>query len=160
MTEFTYKALSGSGEEMNGTVEAHSLQAARDDLVAKGLDPIEIYEARPQFIEQHAKAEPVDTTAAYFPLYETMRLYAGWLLAWYCLVYAVGSYQFLKPVPIHIPYAESLFLSPLVLSFTFGAYLFLLLSGIYKAAGKKRSVALVLLLVGIGLFTLYRVQLR
>lgn len=104
------------------------------------------------------QAGPAPAPQAYFPLYETLRLYAGWLLAWYCLVYAVGSYQFLKELPFHVPYAESLFLSPLVLSFTFGAYLFLLLSGLYKHTGKKKSAAIVLSLVGIGIFLLYRMN--
>lgn len=95
---------------------------------------------------------------AYFPLYETLRLYAGWLLAWYCLVYAIGSYQYMKEVPFHFPYAESLFLSPLVLSFTFGAYLFLLLSGIYKYYSKNKLLGLGLFVIGIALFILYRMN--
>ncbi|MCB9808503.1 hypothetical protein H6770_04595 [Candidatus Peribacteria bacterium] len=98
--------------------------------------------------------------SVYFPFYETLRLYAGWLLAWYCLVYAVGSYQFIKELPIHIPYAESLFLSPLVLSFTFGAYLFLLLSGVYKMLGKKKKIGLILFLVGVAVFILYRMNVQ
>lgn len=114
----------------------------------------------PSFVGDAAKKMPEPKPKQYFPLFDTLRLYAGWLLAWYCLVYAVGSYQFIKEVPVHIPYAESLFLSPLVLSFTLGAYLFLLLSSVYQYAGKKRSVGIGLFALGIIVFVLYRLNLQ
>lgn len=174
MTEYSYRATDESGAEKTGTVQALSLQAAREQLQAMKLTPVEITESATHSAppampaepfpadgpigEKAEQMQPPNEKAVYFPLYETLRLYAGWLLAWYCLVYAVGSYQFIKELPMHIPYAESLFLSPLVLSFTFGAYLFLLLSGIYKAAGKKRFSGIGLTLVGIAVFLLYRMN--
>lgn len=183
MTTYSYLATDASGNTKEGTVDAHSLQAAREELKDMGLEAIEIFEA-PQdgtpttapvdssppelsFSGYEAPDTPVEapkpastTDQAYFPLLETLRLYAGWLLAWYCLVYAVGSYQFIKEMPFRIPYAESLFLSPLVLSFTFAAYLFLIFSGIYKMLGKKRSVGFVLIIIAAAIFVLYRMNIQ
>lgn len=168
MTDYSYTAKSTNGENIDGTISAHSLQSARDAIVELGLEPIEIYEtpASMQPVHEPLKDAPQPAPAVevsgrvYFPLFETLRLYAGWLLAWYSLVYAIGSYQFMKDVPMRIPYAESLFLSPLVLSFTFAAYLFLLLSGFYARFGRKKRVAVVLLVVGIALFVLYRINVE
>lgn len=94
----------------------------------------------------------------YFPLIDTLRLYAGWLLAWYCLVYALGNYQYARALPFRIPYVEGLFLSPLVLSFTLAAYLFLLFSSIWKILGKGFVRGGVLAILGIGAFVLYRMN--
>lgn len=199
MNTFTYVATDSSGKQVEGTLEALSLQAAHEAVIELGLEPLEIYEAAtetkaepppaapnpaevpstPEALQfsgvdlpvDEPKPEPssqsevpastdVESTQVYFPLLETLRLYAGWLLAWYSLVYAVGSYQFLKELPFRIPYTESLFLSPLVLSFTFGAYLFLLLTGFYKLSGKKKSVGLLLFVLGIALFLWYRMNVR
>lgn len=174
MTTYTYQATDPSGKTLDGTVDAHSLQAAREAVIALGLEPIEIYEAATsassvpdaKWVDPLQVVEPIedpvsaDPELAYFPLLETLRLYAGWLLAWYAIVYAVGSYQFMKDVPFHIPYAESLFLSPLVLSFTFAAYLFLLLTGIYKMAGRSKKVGIVLFITGVAVFLLYKMNVQ
>lgn len=174
MTEYRYRATDPFGKEQEGTVKSHSLTSARDAVSAMGLEPIEIYEAAPhsgevpaftlygdlQKIQEKKPGEPGAQARVYFPLLDTLRLYAGWLLAWYCLVYAVGSYQFMRDLPIRIPYADSLFLSPLVLSFTFAAYLFLLFSGWYVSWGRKKAVAAVLLVAGIALFLVYRMNVE
>ena len=193
MTTFRYTATDEEGNSNDGELDAHSMQAAREALIAMGLEPVEIVETPrsgekddapmpdplpiesspppldiqapenppPTITEEAPKREvPADTEHVYFPLLETLRLYAGWLLAWYCLVYAIGSYQFMKELPFRLPYAESLFLSPLVLSFTFAAYLFLLLSGVYRNTGKKRIIAFFLFLIGIAVFVLYRMNVQ
>ena len=175
MTEYRYRATDPFGKEQEGTVNSFSLDAARAAVSAMGLEPVEIYEAAapvlpdpPTFalysdlqkVHEKKNVDAAPEARAYFPLLDTLRLYAGWLLAWYCLVYAVGSYQFMRELPVRIPYADSLFLSPLVLSFTFAAYLFLLLSGWYVSAGRKKPVAIVLLAVGVGLFLLYRMNVN
>ena len=101
-----------------------------------------------------------DSSVNYFPLYDTMRLYAGWLLAWYGVVFALGSYQSLKPLPFHVPYADSLFLSPLVLSFTFASYLFLLCSSIHKSLLHNKASAIVLAIAGLALFFAFRMNVQ
>jgi hypothetical protein len=175
MTQFRYTALDASGESTTGTVDAMSLQAARELIAAKGLEPMEIYEESKseesawedpvsspvdEVPEVQAKSTATSGEATYVPLLETLRLYAGWLLAWYCLVYAIGSYQFTRELPMRVPYAESLFLSPLVLSFTFAAYIFLIFSGIYKYAGRRKTFGFVLLGAGIVVFLLYRMNVQ
>ncbi len=173
MTEYRYRATDPFGKDQEGTISSRSLDAAREGVLAMGLEPIEIYEESPQALQEqptfslygdlqkiHEKKNRKSgtQTRVYFPLLDTLRLYAGWLLAWYCLVYAIGSYQFMRDLPVRIPYADSLFLSPLVLSFTFAAYLFLLLSGWYVSLGRKKLFAVVFLIIGIGLFLLYRMN--
>jgi hypothetical protein len=92
----------------------------------------------------------------YFPLVDTLRLYAGWLLAWYFLVYSIGSYQHFQDLPFEVPYLTGLFLSPLVLSFTLASYLFLLLTGIWIIFGRGVKNGLLLTAIGIVCFLLYR----
>lgn len=96
---------------------------------------------------------------SYFPLYETLRLYAGWLLAWYGIIYAIGAYQHVKDLPFRIPYAESLFLSPLVLSFTFASFVFLLCTTLSKALPVFRFKNILLFLTGTAIFMLYRMNI-
>ena len=97
-------------------------------------------------------------SSTYFPLIDTLRLYAGWLLAWYFLVYAIGSYTSFRLLPFDIPFLEGLFLSPLVLSFTFAAWLFLLLSGMWKKIEGSWKSGLLFTLIGIGVFVVYRMN--
>ena len=173
MTEYRYRAIDSSGTEKEGTIRSGSLNGAKDAVIAMGLDPLEVYEKQAQILPEVAPfplysdlqkvhaTEKISTQSEprqYFPLLETLRLYAGWLLAWYCLVYALGSYQFMRNLPFHVPYAESLFLSPLVLSFTFAAYLFLMLSGFYVTGGRKKLQGIILLIAGIAVFLVYRMN--
>jgi hypothetical protein len=170
MTTYTYQATDSSGKMQKGTLDALSLQAARNAVAALGLEPVEIYESQAPFVDPLKAIEKISNVpptnneptskVVYFPLLETLRLYAGWLLAWYSIVYAVGAYQFMKDTPYRIPYAESLFLSPLVLSFTFAAFLFLLFSGVYKMTGRSKKVGIVLAVVGIATFLLYKMNVQ
>lgn len=190
MPQFSYTAHNAQGEVTQGSLDALSIQAARDALKEMQLEPEEIHETTkseevrfsdalpplspltPEHAEQLLSAVPPPSPLAiaevappekppappYFPLIDTFRLYAGWLLAWYFLVYAVGSYQHFRPLPFHIPYLEGLFLSPLVLSFTLAAFLFLLLSNIWKVMGAGFVRGLLLMIFGVACFLLYRVN--
>ena len=91
----------------------------------------------------------------YLPLHETLRLYAGWLLSWYALVYALGFYQYTRPLPFRIPIVEGLFLSPLVRSFALAAFLFLLLSSVHRATGGRKARGLGFAILGIAVFVFY-----
>lgn len=190
MPRFSYTAIQPDGNRVTGTVEAWSIQAARDALKQMHLIPEELQEtdasAPPSPLQESPPSDPAPDEAAsriaaiptteqhssvpnpqytnpqppstYFPLLDTLRLYAGWLVAWYCLVYALGGYQNARPLPFRIPYVEGLFLSPLVLSFTLAAFLFLLLTGIWKAIGKGIFSGLVLTITGVAAFVLYRMN--
>ena len=96
----------------------------------------------------------------YYPFTETLQLYAGWLLAWYCIVYALGAYQYIRDVSFHIPFVEALLppFSPVVLTFTLAAFLFLMLCAVLRAIGGGKPKAFVLSLVGIAAFSLYRLN--
>ncbi|ALM09778.1 MAG TPA: hypothetical protein DEB30_04735 [Candidatus Peribacter riflensis] len=185
MPQFTYTAIQSDGQRVTGNIEAFSLQAAREALRQMHLIPEELHEEtaagsppaapppeRPveELLSPMPAVSPAQETAAptaqaraaeertYFPLLDTLRLYAGWLLAWYCIVYALGSYQHSRPLPFRVPYVEGLFLSPLVLSFTFAAYLFLLFSGLWQLLGKKWMSGVLLLAIGIAVFVVYRMN--
>ena len=73
---------------------------------------------------------------SYAPLSDTLRLYAGWLLAWYALVYLLGSAQYFGNLPFEVPFLDGLFYSALVLRFAFGTFLFLLLSSVHRLLGR------------------------
>ncbi|MCK5015703.1 MAG: hypothetical protein KAS32_01410 [Candidatus Peribacteraceae bacterium] len=97
----------------------------------------------------------------YYPLIDTLRLYAGWLLAWYVLVYAIGAYQHTRKLPFSIPYVEALLppYSSIVFACTLSAFLFLLLSSIYKALRGGIARGISLSLFGVAVFFLYRINL-
>ncbi len=89
---------------------------------------------------------------------DTLRLYAGWLLAWYAIVYALGFYQSTRALPFTIPYLAGIYTSPLVLSCTLAAFLFLFLSAIYSKAGRGTLPAVFFTFVGIVAFVFYRMN--
>ncbi len=96
-----------------------------------------------------------DVTKEYYPLLDTLRLYAGWLLAWYFLIFALGSAQWLHHTPFQISFLSDLFLSPMILSFACACFLFLLLSSIHILLGRRLMVGIVLTLIGFGLFAVF-----
>ena len=94
----------------------------------------------------------------YFPLFDTVRLYAGWLLAWYGLVFALGGYQATKTLPFELPLVYGLAQSPLVLTFAFATFLLLLLSTISRQFRLHTALHVVLAIVwalGVYLFRSY-----
>lgn len=96
----------------------------------------------------------------YFPIGDTLRLYAGWLLAWYFLVYALGGYQLSRSVPFRIPYVEAWLppYSPLILTFACGSFLYLLMTQIHAMIGGGRLKGFLLSITGIVCFVLYRIN--
>lgn len=82
---------------------------------------------------------------------DTLRLYAGWLLAWYVLIFAFGSYQFTRGLPYRSDLLEQFFLSTALVSFAFGAYLFLVFTGLHRFQGRGFGYGVFLLCLGIGL---------
>jgi len=94
----------------------------------------------------------------YYPIVDTLRLYAGWLLAWYTLVYALGFYKTTRELPFEIPYLNGIYYSPLVLSFTLGSFLFLLFTSIHRYSGRGFIRGLLIAILGIAAFVLYRIN--
>ncbi len=98
-----------------------------------------------------AENTPAPSDDEYLPLNETLRLYAGWLLAWYGLVYLIGAFQDEKLLPFTIDFIDNLYRSPLTLQFAFGTYLYLLLGTMHRAWGRGILKGLFLGIVGVGL---------
>jgi hypothetical protein len=107
--------------------------------------------------QKPSSTESADTRQ-YYPFLDTLRLYAGWLLAWYALVYALGAYTTTRSLPFEIPYLMGIYASPLVLSFTLASFLFLAMTSLYKKLGTGTLSALFCTIVGVLAFVFYRVN--
>ncbi|MBI3332422.1 hypothetical protein HYZ99_05735 [Candidatus Peregrinibacteria bacterium] len=99
------------------------------------------------------------SNVVYFPLLDTLRLYAGWLLSWYFLIFAFGSYAYLRELPWSIPLVSGLFQSPVIISFAFGAFLFLLLTELHRILGKGKWAGLLMAAAWFGVFVLFRMNM-
>ncbi len=104
-------------------------------------------------------AEPVSVEKKYTSLFATLRLYAGWLLAWYGLFVACGYYTYVRQLPVEIPAAEGFFFSPLILSFILAIFLYLVLHSIHRALSGKLILGGALSVIGVMLFVFLRMNL-
>ncbi len=167
---FFFIARTIAGQEQRGTLEAPSLEHAREELRKKNLlvDTVRLHHS---MVEKKSgplwtDTEPVKKQEAttlshahsYVPLTETLRLFAGWLLAWYGLVYLLGALKLENRLPFEVPFVEGLFLSPLILRLAFGMYLFLLLTTIHKALGRGTGKGIALTLAGVLAFAFFHVN--
>jgi hypothetical protein len=177
MPNFTYIGQRMDGTEERGIMEGSSAEDVRERLRKRGVivdqvtpaplftpaEPLAVPKATPVQTVMPPKpakasapeANLIEEDPHYIPLVDTFRLYAGWLLAWYSLVYLLGSYQYLKGLPFEIPFLEGLFLSPLVLKFAFGTFLFLLVSSVHRAMGRGIWKGVFLTIVWLVLVTLF-----
>ncbi len=174
MPRYRYVSVDESDQAQHGTIDALNIQAARAALrqmnvQIESIEEIEPTEEKPVSWQvtddenaEHvvesipvAKSAPTASTV-YYPVIDTLRLYAGWLLAWYFLIYAFGSYQATRALAFRAPYLDDLFLSPIVLTFTFGAFLFLLLSSLHRAFGRGPVKAAGLMVAGLIVLFLFR----
>ncbi len=105
-------------------------------------------------------ASPALRTSAdspYHPLAATLRLYAGWLLAWYGLFVAIGYYSVQRTLPWDIPFVQAFYLSPLILSFIVAIFLLLMLSALHKAMRGGALSGIAFTVLGIALFVGVRI---
>ncbi|MDD5469851.1 MAG: hypothetical protein PHO92_03590 [Candidatus Peribacteraceae bacterium] len=114
--------------------------------------------APPSWHLEEEESAPAPAQKTYYPFSDTLRLYAGWLLAWYALVYALGYYQSTRNLPFEVPYLMGIYTSPLVLSFTLASFLFLLMTSLHRLVGRGRVAGVFFSLAGIALFVLYRMN--
>lgn len=89
---------------------------------------------------------------AYLPLGSTLRLYAGWLLAWYAAVYVLGSLQQSGVAPWAPEFIANLYVSPLTLLFTCVTFLYLMLGTAHRAIGGGALKGIALFVTGVLLF--------
>lgn len=161
MALYTYIAEDAAGVKQSGTVEAPTYDQAREilrkkDLAVSALAEFTLSDQDPLPVESmpwSGRTKKVPAAPAgdvtYLPLVETLRLFAGWLIAWYGLVYLLGGLQFKKNISADIPFVAALASSSLVLRFCFGTFLFLLLTSVHAWMGKGIAKGIVLTLVWI-----------
>lgn len=94
----------------------------------------------------------------YHPILATLRLYAGWLLAWYGLFVALGYYTHVRTLPLDIPFVEAFFVSPLIFSFIVAIFFFLMLGALHRAMHGRILGGIALTIVGIAVFTAVRMS--
>ena len=99
--------------------------------------------------------EGVASLPRYAPFGDTLRLYAGWLLAWYALTFSIASYTLNRALPFHLPWLEDMATSPFVISLAFGVFLFLLLSSLHRTLHGRLGLGLLLTLPGVFLWFLF-----
>lgn len=90
--------------------------------------------------------------AGYHPLASTLRLYAGWLLAWYGLFVAIGYYSMQRVLPWDIPFVQAFYMSPLIFSFIVAIFIFLMMSALHKTVRGGLLTGITFTVLGIGLF--------
>jgi hypothetical protein len=96
----------------------------------------------------------------YVPLVTTLRLYAGWLLGWYLLLYAVGGYAATRSLPFSIPFVVELLPSPIVATIAFAVFAFLLLTSLHRALKLKAGAGVLFSLILIALVGLFWVNVQ
>lgn len=172
MPDFPYVARTPNGTLERGVVDAASVADAKAKIHAKGWTVEELAgDSAVSFTETPAwtntdsapvKRKPASKTAdaeiAYIPLTQTLRLFAGWLMAWYGIIYLAGSYRADGRLPYDIPLIQSLASSSLVLRFSFAVFLFLLLTDIHQWTGKKAVIGVLLGFAGVALMWLFHIN--
>ena len=98
-------------------------------------------------------------SSGYQPLSSTLRLYAGWLLAWYGLFVTLGYYATVRTLPWDIPFVQAFFISPLIFSFIVAIFLFLFLASLHRVLHGKIFSMILLTLIGIAAFVGVRMSL-
>ncbi len=157
MPLFSYTAKDSNGETIRGSLHGSSLADARKALIMMNLEPVEIHEVLPDANKGKADAlnspaEDAVKTKMYFPIHETLRLYAGWILSGYIAGYLLGGYKLLNPLPFDIPFALTFLMSPVIMRFSLAFFLFLLGSSIFALFGKKTLSGIIISTACIGIF--------
>lgn len=151
MPTFSYIAKNPGGVETRGTIDAASADGAREELRKRGVFTEDMRELPQTDVVQKTKTEkkpaPLPWSGAnngsapklpdvptYAPLHETLRVFAGWLLGWYGVIYALGFLEQSGKLP-ELPFVRELFESRLVLQFTFGTFLVLAMSNAHRWLG-------------------------
>ncbi len=159
MPLFAFIASDGAGSMRNELLDAQDIDAVGKKLRSMGWKIIDAHEATQEERKQLPFLEiaPPSSTAPvltlerdvrYAPIVETLRLYAGWILAWCGAVYLLGSFELAERIPFSIPFATELFGSTTMLFVAFGTYLFLLLTSIHTWMKGGILMGLLLTLLG------------
>lgn len=172
MPSFPYVARTPNGTLERGVVDVDTIDEVKTYIHAKGWTVEEIAgDTQVSFIEtptwtttenKHTsttiEAPVIELETVYIPLLQTIRLFAGWLMAWYGIIYLAGTYRGDGRLPYDIPLIQSLASSDLVLRFSFAVFLFLLLSDVYAWTGKKAVFGVLITIVGIAMMWMFHVN--
>ena len=165
------KEMNLQAEELYEVPEAMPIQKATPPATPSPAAPIPAPLAPPKpsiswkLTEKEEAAAPVSvaekpkTEVKYFPLMDTLRLYAGWLLSWYFLIFAFGSYDYTRELPFDIPLVSGLFQSPVIITFALGAFLFLMLTSLHRALHRGIGGRLALTAVWFVVMGMYRMNM-
>ncbi len=96
---------------------------------------------------------------SYAPLVSTLRLYAGWLLGWYLLLYALGSYQALRSLPLRLSLLDDFLSSSLLAEISLAVFLFLLLTSLHKTIKGGAILGILFCAIGVILLGLFTVNM-
>lgn len=180
MPTFFYIARDEKGRIDRGTMQSASVEAARETLRKKNLTVEQVIEKKlaeepkinftprmpwttiedEKVEKQTMRAVKIEQTKVknYVPLVDTLRLFAGWLLAWYALVYLLGDFQMSGGISKDVPYIEALFTSSLVLRFTVATFLFLLCTSLHKWLKGGIGKGITLTAIGVFLFVVFHLN--
>jgi ABC-type amino acid transport system permease subunit len=94
----------------------------------------------------------------YAPLIDTLRIYAGWLLACLGTVFALGTHGITHKSTWIPAILMEWVRSPLILQVTFLTFMFLLLSSIHRLLGRGLWKGISLIVTGFVLIVLFRIN--
>lgn len=89
---------------------------------------------------------------SYAPILLTVRLYAGWLLAWYAVFVSFGYYSHYRSLPISIPFVEAFYTSSTMFGVIVATFLFLLLSTLLGKDSSSKGKSFLFIGIGILLY--------
>lgn len=93
--------------------------------------------------------------AEYHSLVDTLRLYAGWLLACLAVIFALGSYQTVRALPYEFDLLHEWVESAVILRVAFMTFIFLLLSSVHRLLGGGVWRGTLLTIVGFAAIALF-----
>lgn len=99
---------------------------------------------------------PIQNKSTYTSIFSTLRLYAGWLLAWYAVFVSLGYYVHTRALPFSIPFVEAFYLSSLMFSITVATFVFLFLSTVHRFMHGSRVSGVIFGIVAIALFLIFQ----
>lgn len=177
MTSFSYIARTADGTLDRGTIDAPTMEKAREVLRKKNLLVEEMRAAdgtapslafkqtmpwtntdEPLARKDRIKGQNMRSDTSYVPLMDTVRLFAGWLLAWYSIIYLLGALRLSGKIPDGWWFVQGLFESALVLRFAFVTFIFLMLSTIHREIKGSTGSGIALTLTGIVLAGLFHLN--
>lgn len=143
LTEMGREPLFIQSTEPTPVITPDTFEVETTSALKEQWQPLQDLNTEPEYHETIDTVTPLpadnvyvrkdDNTRQLYPFSDTVRLYAGWLLAWYGLVYILGYYQMTRSLNPEIPYVYGLLYSPLVLTLATVCFAFLAVQSFTRA---------------------------